>query len=164
MKLKNKLILFTTGIAVLSVLLISLINYNVAIKKMEESINHVVELEADKTAKDLDKWLVLEESNLNQILQGILVTNDYEADYLKKVLKGAFDNSNKTEHYIGFQNKEFYTGSGSDPGAGYDPTSRVWYKGAEGIDGTYITEPYIDAITGEMVITVAEKFKTRTGM
>ena len=47
MKMKNKLILFTAGIAVLSVLLISLINYNVAIKKMEESINHVVELEAD---------------------------------------------------------------------------------------------------------------------
>jgi methyl-accepting chemotaxis protein len=164
MKLKNKLILFTTSIAIISVLLISIINYTVAIKKLEESTNHVVELEAEKTSKDLDKWLALEKNSLNEILQSILVTDNYEPEHLNRILKGAYDYSKGNEHYIGFQNKEIYLGSGTILDAGYDPTSRIWYTGAEGTEEAYITEPYVDAATKEMVITISQKFKTKTGL
>ena len=37
----------------------------------------------------------------------------------------------------------------------YDQTSRVWYKGALSKDGIFITEPYIDANTGGICITLS---------
>ena len=35
----------------------------------------------------------------------------------------------------------------------YDQTSRLWYKGAISKDGIFITEPYVDANTGNICIT-----------
>lgn len=47
---------------------------------------------------------------------------------------------------------------------GYDPTSRPWYKGAVNSFGNVvITEPYEDASSKEMVITVAKAFKLHDG-
>lgn len=37
----------------------------------------------------------------------------------------------------------------------YDQTSRSWYKGALSADGIFITEPYTDANTGEVCITLS---------
>lgn len=37
----------------------------------------------------------------------------------------------------------------------YDQTSRLWYKGAISKDGIFITEPYIDANTGNICITLS---------
>ena len=36
---------------------------------------------------------------------------------------------------------------------------RQWYQDAAASDGAVITEPYIDALTGEMVITIAKAFR-----
>lgn len=41
------------------------------------------------------------------------------------------------------------------PDKDYKITDRQWYKDAVNSDGAIITEPYIDALTGEMVITIA---------
>lgn len=37
----------------------------------------------------------------------------------------------------------------------YDQTSRLWYKGAISKDGIFITEPYVDANTGNICITLS---------
>ncbi|MCL1694417.1 methyl-accepting chemotaxis protein [Lysinibacillus sp. BPa_S21] len=49
--------------------------------------------------------------------------------------------------------------------ADYNPLERDWYKRAKALNGeTLITNPYIDAGTGEMVVTVARQLKDQSGV
>ena len=41
----------------------------------------------------------------------------------------------------------------------YNVTNRDWYKKASDSEGTIITDPYIDASTGKMVITIAKAYR-----
>lgn len=38
---------------------------------------------------------------------------------------------------------------------GFDPRVRPWYKGAQTSNGSTLTEPYIDAATGQLIISIA---------
>ena len=42
---------------------------------------------------------------------------------------------------------------------GFDPRVRPWYKGAEGSSTSTLTEPYIDAATGQLIISIATASK-----
>lgn len=60
------------------------------------------------------------------------------------------------ETYMGFANdKTIIFGSGYEPPADYDPTSRSWYKAAVNSNKPIITEPYTDVQTNRQVITCA---------
>ncbi|MFJ7732455.1 methyl-accepting chemotaxis protein [Lysinibacillus sp. NPDC097231] len=49
--------------------------------------------------------------------------------------------------------------------ADYNPLERDWYKQAKALKGkTLITNPYIDAGTGDMVVTVARQVKDQSGV
>ncbi|WP_411991612.1 methyl-accepting chemotaxis protein [Agarivorans sp. DSG3-1] len=39
---------------------------------------------------------------------------------------------------------------------GYDPRTRPWYKGAQ-TNGSFVSDPYVDATSGQMVISVAQR-------
>ena len=43
--------------------------------------------------------------------------------------------------------------------AGFDPRVRPWYKGAESSSAATLTEPYIDAATGQTIISIATASK-----
>jgi methyl-accepting chemotaxis protein len=59
--------------------------------------------------------------------------------------------------YIGTAEKKMYTTPVAQLPDGYDPTVRPWYKKAEeDPDRVVWTEPYIDAITGKNVVTLAK--------
>ena len=47
---------------------------------------------------------------------------------------------------------------------GYDPRVRGWYKDGMNAGGPILTEPYIDATTGKMVIGVIDKVSTSVGV
>ena len=42
---------------------------------------------------------------------------------------------------------------------GFDPRSRPWYKDALNSNGASLTEPYIDAVTGQMIISIGTAVK-----
>ncbi|NNV05164.1 methyl-accepting chemotaxis protein [Geobacillus sp. C56-T2] len=59
--------------------------------------------------------------------------------------------------YIGTERKSMYITPTTELPDGYDPTSRPWYKKAmEKPDEVVWTEPYVDAITGKHVVTLAK--------
>ncbi|MDU5082022.1 methyl-accepting chemotaxis protein [uncultured Tissierella sp.] len=164
MKLKGKLLMFTTSICIISILLISIINYSVSIKKLEQEINENVILEAHHTAQEVDGWIALQKNTLGSILNLILYNDNHEGDYMRGVVtKITADNPGNT-YYITYSNKETYFPIGVSVSPDFDGTTRPWYTGAMETQDFYITEPYIDAITGDMVITVSKQFKTSSGM
>lgn len=64
------------------------------------------------------------------------------------------------ETYVGFaEDKTIIFGSGYEPPADYDPTSRSWYKAAVNSSEPIITEPYTDIQTNRQVITCAVRIQ-----
>jgi len=68
-----------------------------------------------------------------------------------------------------FESKSFtkggkvITASGWIPPADYDQFTRSWFTGAMATDAVILTEPYLDAITGKLVVTVAQRLADADG-
>lgn len=77
-------------------------------------------------------------------------------NYFNSIIKS---NPNTGAVYLGTKDKKTFA-SFVDPTTklpdGYDPTSRGWYKKAVEAKSIIWTDPYVDAFTGKMAITVAK--------
>lgn len=75
------------------------------------------------------------------------------------------NNENAGDINVGFDNKQFIDGTGWYPDADWDCTGRPWYTDAVSAGGEkFFGEPYVDAVTGNMVISVSKSFETASGM
>lgn len=163
MKLKNKMILFTVLVCIASVLSISIINYMVSIKKLESEVGKKVQLEATSIAKDIDKWMAIQKDSLYEVIESMVINNNFEYDFAYNYLKEASERNPGNLYCMAFSDKYFIDGSGWIPESSYDPTSRDWYVEAIDSNDFYISEPYVDAMTGNMVITISKAFKALDG-
>ncbi|NOH15493.1 methyl-accepting chemotaxis protein [Clostridium cochlearium] len=163
MKLKNRVVMSTVLVCIVSVLSIFTINYMVSIKNLEKEVNEKVQLEATGIAKDINSWMSLQKDSLYEVEEGLKVVNNYKYDFAYNYLNKAIQRNPGNEYYIAFSDKSLISGSGWIPDSSYDPTSREWYAGAVGNDDFYISEPYVDAKTKSMVITISKAFKTIGG-
>lgn len=161
MKLKNKLVLFTTLVCIISILSISVINYMVSIKKLEEEVNTKVQLEAGSIAKDIDKWIGLQKSSLNELIQGMVVANNFDYEYGCDFLVAAKERNPGNHYYMAFEDQYYLHPDRRQ--IDYDPTERGWYVGAIDIDDFYISAPYVDSRTNNMVVSIAKSFETLDG-
>ena len=93
-------------------------------------------------------------------LRGYFQANDNDFTNIRKTLENIIK-SNKNIYDILYGNEIPYNAgglfvNGINPYPDtYDQTSRLWYKGAISKDGIFITEPYIDANTGNICITLS---------
>ncbi len=161
MKLKNKMILFTVLVCIVSVLSISIINYMVSIKKLEEEVNEKLQLEAMLITKDIDKWMGIQKKALGEIIESMIVGDNFEYEYGCDYIKQANKRNGNNIYYISFSDQFYLEADRFQPT--YDPTQRGWYIGAMETDDFYTTEPYVDSITGGMVVSIAKAFKTLGG-
>lgn len=161
MKLKNKVIIFTVLICIVSILSVSMINYMVSIRRLKEDENKKVQLEAEGLAKDIDKWIALQKNSLNEVIEGMLVANNFEYEYGCDYLKKASERNPGNLYFISFSDQYYLEATGFKPD--YDPTQRDWYIGAMKTDDFYVSKPYIDAKTKKMVLTISKAFKTLEG-
>lgn len=85
----------------------------------------------------------LEKEDVNQrVLVLSALSGEYDLTYFGDE-KGVMTMNDPTEHLP----------------AGYDPRVRPWYKDATSKTGSQITAPYIDATSGQLIITIAESVK-----
>ncbi|WP_175428324.1 methyl-accepting chemotaxis protein [Bacillus solimangrovi] len=66
--------------------------------------------------------------------------------------------------YIGTSSGDMYISPDADLEDGYDPRKRPWYQQALEANDTVITEPYVDAVTGEITVTVARPLHDHSGI
>ncbi|TDV62612.1 methyl-accepting chemotaxis sensory transducer with Cache sensor [Pseudomonas sp. LP_7_YM] len=64
---------------------------------------------------------------------------------------------------LGQSDGSFLTQPPDEMPAGYDPRTRPWYKGAISAAKTTLTEPYLDAVTKGLIVTIATPVKNVTG-
>lgn len=147
--------LFTLIMLVMVVLLVSIANRNTI--KLEKQ---AVQLNADSYAEKIGAFIGEKQHYLEAISQGIQASGIYaEPERIKKMLRGFSDqlDDDVMDIYVAFPDKTFFMASGGEETlpSDFDCLSRDWYQGAVNSEAVYITEPYVDAATGNTCITIA---------
>ena len=104
------------------------------------------------TAQNISNWLsgrilLLENLALNLQSEG----SDRQVPLLEQqTLASTFDFA-----YLGGADGSFTMRPDAEMPADYDPRSRPWFTAAQAARGTVLTEPYVDAATGALIVTIA---------
>ena len=135
--------------------------YNASVTEINEDARDVVK----STAAELENYITASKTTLRVVADTVEMMEQKEAsseeicEYLEAQTKQQsmhFD-ENFTGIYA-YINGEFMDGSGWIPPEGYDPVNRDWYKTAIDAGGEIaIVSPYLDAQTGEIVLTFAKR-------
>lgn len=160
MKIKNKITLAMVLTCILSAVSILIVNYSISIRNLEDYMHENVQVIASNTAKDVGKWISLQENTLTEIAHTLVYNNNFERSYVENYLKEKNDqNSNVYDYYLSLYDNTVIAGSGWVAPSDYIGTEREWYVTAASNDSTYISSPYVDADTGQMVITMSTPLK-----
>ena len=161
MKLRHKMVLTITLICIISIIFMSLLNYNLSIKRLEYESDQRLELEAANIALEIDRWFALQKERLDEIIEGMIVVDNFQYDFGCDYLLEAV-NRTGNHYYMAFSDQYYLHPQRRV--IDYDPTQRGWYIGAmENKGDFYIAPPYVDSRTGNMVISIARAFETLDG-
>ena len=90
----------------------------------------------------------------------VVIHTEYESDeaFLKslEILMEKFEETSNGA-YFGMSDKQYLDPSGWVPDAGYDPTSRDWYKDGVGKSEMTLGEAYLDMDSGSMVVSMSRE-------
>ena len=130
---------------------------NRIIIKEEENI---IKTTSDLYASKVNEWINTYAQEVTACVKDIEITRETDfntlANYLAKKLE--MQDGTIMEIYYGFSDKTVILGSGGVLPEDFDCTSRGWYTTAVSEGKMIFTDPYVDAYTGKMVITVAMPF------
>jgi len=158
--IKGKITILALVISTACLLLLSGICYYSDKQNLTQESLSKIQYQSDTYAATFDGWLKMEGKLIDEM------SNDITSDKIndKPALIPYFDRKIKSSSefsslYLGLQDKTFLTNSASNVPAGFDCTSRGWYKKAIELDKLIYTAPYVDAFTGKMVVTIAKPIK-----
>ncbi|MCF4152016.1 methyl-accepting chemotaxis protein [Dethiosulfovibrio sp. F2B] len=169
MTIRARLWLMAFAIAVL-IVAISVVGFVRSSNVMERQLNEV----GTETAQTVAHGSALYFERLEMVLENIKEAVDHlrEAglgDTTEKLIPYMehYTEINKQrgiqDVYMAFEDRSFADGTGWVPPADYDPKVRAWYRSAaDNPDGAVVvTDPYLDGITGKMIISLAVAYKEK---
>ncbi|MGC8903165.1 MAG: methyl-accepting chemotaxis protein [Fervidobacterium sp.] len=97
---------------------------------------------------------------------GVYKNENNEEEWMKKLFKKVIESyPNLMSVYVGLKDGRMYLIPEEQLPEGYDPRTRPWYTDAIAKPGqVIITEPYADASTGKLVVTIAKTVQTDEGI
>ena len=127
---------------------------NIEQKKKETLIQTV-----QYNKSEVSAWVKSQVSQLDLMQHNIqaMIPNSLTKDNLYSILENSTTNGSDDgviSDYVVLTNKTMISGDGWIPEAGYDPTQNDYYIKPQTMD-LYISEPYIDATTGDFIITIS---------
>lgn len=160
MKIRNKVLLFMVLICIISVASIVAVNYIVAFPVLEESVEENIQNISIESGKDIEKWMAIQKNYLSGIANTLIYYNNFEYEFVYDYLKAQNEiNPDNIGYYVALEDNTFIAGSGWIPPEDFIATERDWYIQAVENDGFYISNPYIDAYSNSMVITISMPLK-----
>ena len=153
LKFSHKILLAASLIVIATFSLFTLFNDYLQRNAIRDNLNSYLDEMGDVTAHNIQNWLsgriLLVESAAQSI--GSDDAESRVAELLEqKALASTFMFS-----YLGGQDGSFLMRPAEEMPADYDPRARPWYKDAIAASGSTLTEPYVDAASGELVISIA---------
>ncbi|MCM1145516.1 MAG: methyl-accepting chemotaxis protein [Blautia sp.] len=155
--IKGRLIAIISLATVMVLAISALASYLTANQVVSRNVQELQMEKAQKTAEELNGWMAQEidwvEENVNTY-ELKMQQESYETikEYLAAHL--AKDDGTIMDAYYGFEDHTMLI-INSEVGDDYDCCERGWYTQAKAAGDVIVTDPYVDAFTGKMVITVA---------
>lgn len=148
---------------VFAILLVSTgISYYIGTNVLNEKTQQTIMLQGEHLATELDGWLNGEKRAVHGIVLGLHSENQLVRESLFPNLKIQTEGSSiVAAYYVGLEaNGLFVDGDGWSPTLDeFDPRGRPWYLKAVKDGKVIATDPYVDAKTGGMLITIAEEYR-----
>ena len=153
LKFSHKILLAASLIVIATFSLFTLFNDYLQRNAIRDNLNSYLDEMGDVTAHNIQNWLSGRILLVESAAQSI-GSDDAEARVAElleqKALASTFMFS-----YLGGQDGSFLMRPAEEMPADYDPRARPWYKDAIAAGGSTLTEPYVDAASGELVISIA---------
>lgn len=164
--IQAKYILVGLSICLISIIAVStfsyVISYNINLDLSDKWI-HETTL---RNSAQLDHWFDSHRTIIDSLAQDIEASGNFSSINLSKFLKSKMNTykGKFNDFYIGFEDSKQkpVSGVGWVPPTDYDPTTRSWYQMALKSNSVIFTEPYVDAMTGELIISVAKVLRSNS--
>lgn len=163
--IKGRLIAVISLAAVIILLAGSVGTYFIANRVVSKKVQELQFGRAQKTVEEMNGWLLrqiawVEENVDTYELQLQQESYDEIERYLSARLAG--DDGTIMDAYFGFEDHTMLI-INSEVENDYDCCERGWYIQAKQAGGVVVTDPYMDAFTGRMIVTIAAPMRGPSG-
>lgn len=155
--IKGRLTVSMIGIVVASILLTTVGIITVAAKRTIQDQTQALQLNADKYAEEINTWIENEKMLAAGAAKSIAAGGSIDMAQVQAVVDThAAGRQELLNLYCGTRDSKFiWSNREIEMPADYDPVERGWYKQAAETGDIIVTDPYCDALTGQMCATIA---------
>jgi len=155
--IKGRLTVSMIGIVIVSILLTTMGIIGVAGKRTIQDRTQALQLNADKYAEEINTWIENEKMLADGTAKSIAAGKTIDTDFVQSVVETHAEGRQELLNlYCGTKDSRFIqSNSEAVIPEGYDPVERGWYRQAAESGSVIVTDPYCDALTGQMCTTVA---------
>ena len=163
MNIRSKLILIFSCLSVVILLAVSLTGYIFTKARISENIEKQMAGTIAAHVNKLDGWLIAK-ARVIELVVGTLQEATEGGEVPVALLQG-YKNMDIELTDVGFASVtgKLITGSGWVPPADFDPRTRIWYKKAVEQKKIVFSDPYMDASTKQMTVSISQPFESHTG-
>lgn len=162
LKFSHKILLAASLVVIAAFTLFTLYNDYLQRNAIRDQLKESLSETGESTAANINSWLSGRILLVESLAESVAVAPNAEAQSLalkQKTLISTF-----MSVYLGQGDGAFTLQPPDEMPAGYDPRTRPWYRDAVAAGKTTLTEPYIDAVTKGLIITIAAPVKTNAGL
>ena len=153
LKFSHKILLAASAIVISTFALFSLYNDSLQRQVIRDDLESYLKDMGTTTASNIQSWLSGRILLVESVAQSIATDNSQER--LEKLLEQPVLGSTFMYTYLGAEDGKMTMRPEDELPDGYDPRTRPWYKDAIQAGSTTLTEPYVDASTKQLIITIA---------
>lgn len=153
LRFSHKILLAASLIVIAAFALFTLYNDYLQRNAIRDDLNNYLHEMGDVTASNIQTWLTGRIALVENAAQNIAI--DPEPGVVASLLEQKALTSSFMATYVGDSQGAFTIRPDTKMPDGFDPRVRLWYKGAQSSNGSTLTEPYIDAATGQLIISIA---------
>ncbi|AZD24054.1 Methyl-accepting chemotaxis sensor/transducer protein [Pseudomonas chlororaphis subsp. aurantiaca] len=153
LRFSHKILLAAALIVIAAFASFTLYNDYLQRNAIREDLDNYLHEMGDVTASNIQTWLTGRILLIENLAQNLAI--DPRSTKVASLLEQKALTSTFMASYLGDASGSFTIRPDAKMPDGFDPRVRPWYKGAESSSGSTLTEPYIDAATGQLIISVA---------
>ncbi|WPN46183.1 MULTISPECIES: methyl-accepting chemotaxis protein [unclassified Pseudomonas] len=157
LRFSHKILLAAALIVIAAFASFTLYNDYLQRNAIREDLDSYLNEMGDVTASNIQTWLAGRILLIENLSQNIAI--NAEQSNVANLLEQKALTSTFMASYLGDATGHFTIRPDAKMPDGFDPRVRPWYKGAENSSTPTLTEPYIDAATGQLIISMAAASK-----
>ncbi|MEB0208169.1 methyl-accepting chemotaxis protein [Pseudomonas sp. CCC3.1] len=157
LRFSHKILLAASLIVIAAFSLFTLYNDYLQRNAIRNNLDNYLHEMGSVTANNIQTWLGGRILLVENLAQSIAINP--EPSQIASLLEQKALTSTFMADYFGDNQGGFTIRPDSKMPDGFDPRTRPWFKDAINASGASLTEPYIDAVTGQMIISIGTAAK-----